>query len=83
MRSPCCFAGANDELVVGASSCDHGIYVWAAPMDGEGQRRVDQPLRVLRGHRNVVRSVRYNIKNGLLASCGDEGIVKLYSTDAF
>ena len=81
--SPCCFAGANDELVVSASSHDHGIYVWSTASNGEGERNVDRSVRVLRGHRQVVRSVRYNVQNDLLASCGEEGIIKLWSTDAF
>ena len=34
-RSPCCFAGDNEELVVGASD-DQNIYIWSAPAwDGE------------------------------------------------
>ena len=34
-KSPCCFAGDNEELVVGASD-DQNIYIWSAPAwDGE------------------------------------------------
>ena len=41
-------------------------------------------VRVLRGHRVVVRSFCYNVRNCvLMASCGEEGIVELWSTDAF
>ena len=80
MQSPCCFAGANDELVVGASH-DDKICIWSASK-GEGQRKIDRPLRVLSGHRDTVRSVRFNIHSGILASCGEEGIVKLWSTEA-
>ena len=79
MKSPCCYAGANDELVVGASN-NNDIYIWSAPpSDGDGQRQVKLPLRILRGHQDVVRSVRYSVHNDALASCGDEGIVKLWS----
>ena len=39
------------------------------------------PLRVLRGHQDTVRNVRYRAQNGVLASCGEEGIVKLWSTE--
>lgn len=82
-RSPCCFAGDYDRLVVGASSHDHGIYLWSSASNGEGEQSVDRPVRVLRGHRAVVRSVRYNVQNDVLASCGEEGTIKLWSTDAF
>lgn len=69
IKSPCCFAGTNDELVVGASD-DKNIYVWSSH---------DQPFRVLRGHNDTINSVRYNVRKGILASCGIEGIVKLWS----
>ena len=81
-QSPCCFAGANDELVVGASRADNGIYIWSAT-DGEGRRKNDLPFRVLRGHEVTVRNVRYSDQSGVLASSDDEGIVNLWSTDAF
>ena len=83
MKSPCCFAGANDELAVSASN-DNGIYIWSAPaMDGPlwQKRIIDRPLRVLRGHCDAVRAVRYSTQSNILASCGDEGIVKLWSTE--
>ena len=57
--------------------------VWSTASNGEGERNVDRSVRVLRGHRQVVRSVRYSVQNDLLASCGEEGIIKLWSTDAF
>ena len=47
-RSPCCFAGDYDRLVVGASSHDHGIYFWSSASNGEGEQSVDRPVRVLR-----------------------------------
>lgn len=80
LQNPCCFVGADDEFVVGASN-DDGIYMWHVP-DREGMGKVERSLRVLRGHRDTVRSVRYSINNGVLASCGNEGIVKLWSTEA-
>lgn len=79
LKSPCCYAGTNDELIVGSSD-DNGIYLWYAP-NGEGHRKIDRSLRVLRGHRDVVRSVRYSVRNGVMASCGNEGIVKLWSIE--
>ena len=79
VKSPCCFAGDEDELVVGASD-DDNIYVWSADTNPY-HRSNDRPLRVLRGHRDIVRTVRYSNHNGLLASCGEEGVVKLWSTE--
>ena len=70
IKSPCCFAGTDDELVVAASD-DNNIYVWSSS---------DEPLCVLLGHNDTINSVRYNTRKGILASCGIEGIVKLWST---
>ena len=81
VKSPCCFAGVDDELIVCASD-DNNIYIWPIPEGESDFQTIDQPLRVLCGHRDIIRSVRYNNRMGLLASCGEEGIVKLWSTDA-
>jgi WD40 repeat protein len=70
IKSPCCFAGTDDELVVGASD-DNNIYVWSSADS--------LPLRVFRGHHDTINSVRYNSRNSILASCGIEGVVKLWS----
>ena len=83
-KSPCCFAGDNEELVVGASD-DQNIYIWSAPAwNGEiGRSTNHTPLQVLRGHNSRIRSVRYSIQNGVLASCDENGVVKLWSNDSF
>ena len=82
-RSPCCFAG-DDELVVGASD-DTNIYIWSATAWHVeiGRPTNNTPLQVLRGHNNRIRSVRYSVQNGVLASCDENGVVKLWSTDSF
>ena len=83
MKNPCCFAGKGDELVVGASD-DNKIYIWpTTPKLHFGHRAVNAPLLVLGGHRDIIRSVRYSVRNGMLASCGERGVVKLWSIDAF
>ena len=90
-RSPCCFAGDNDELVVGASDGrdwtteDNNIYIWSAPAwDGEiGRSTNNTPLQVLRGHKIWIQSVRYSVQNRVLASCDESCVVKLWSTDSF
>ena len=78
MTSPCCFAGNNDELVVGASSEDNNIYVWSAT-NGERETLGKQPLQVLREIGKTMRSLRYNVRNGVLVSCDDGGAVTLWS----
>ena len=83
-KSPCCFAGIEDEFVVGASDVDgnDSIYVWSAP-NGEGQQSNNTPLQMLCGHYDIIRSVRYNVQNDILASCDNEGYVKLWSPNPF
>ncbi len=74
-----CFAGQDDELVVGASA-DHGLYVWSLPSDQlvAGNHVVDQPLVVLRGHKGDIWAVRYNHQMDMLASAGREKILCLW-----
>ena len=75
-----CFAGQNDELVV-AASADHGLFVWSLPTDQKvaGDQVIDQPLVVLRGHKNNISSVRYNRQRDMLASAGWEKIIKRWT----
>ena len=75
-----CFAGQDDELVV-AASIDHGLFVWSLPTDQQvaGDQIVDQPLVVLRGHKNNISSVRYNRRRDTLASAGFESVIKLWT----
>ena len=75
-----CFAGQDDELVV-AASADHSLYVWALPTDHQlaGDQIVDQPLIVLRGHKDNILSVRYNHRSATLASAGVEKTIKLWT----
>jgi len=80
IKSPCCFAGDEDELITGASN-DNGIYIWSASNGEDHRIEIDRPLHVLGGHRETVRSVRYNVHRSILASCDDEGIVKLWATE--
>ena len=84
-KTPCCFAGDNDELVVGTSN-DRKIYIWSAPprcQQGEEQT-VGQPIRVLKEGMEYgdLHSVRYSVPNGLLASAG-VGPVQLWSINTF
>ena len=76
-RHALCFAGQEGELVV-AASADHGLYVWSLPNDQVVHTVVDQPLVVLRGHKDRINSVRYNNRSDTLASAGGEKVIKLW-----
>ena len=75
-----CFAGKDDELVV-AASADHGLFVWSLPTDQKvaGDQVIDQPLVVLRGHKDDIYAVGYNRQRDTLASAGQEGVIKLWT----
>ena len=75
-----CFAGQDDELVA-AASVDHGLYIWSLPNDQQvaGDQVVDKPLVVLRGHKDDIYAVRYNRRRDMLASAGEEKIIKLWT----
>ena len=75
-----CFAGKDDELVV-AASANHGLFVWSLPTDQQvpGDQIVDQPLVVLRGHKEDIYAVGYNRQSDTLASAGEEGVIKLWT----
>ena len=74
-----CFAGQNDELVVSASK-DHNLYIWSLPSDWqEVDRKINQPLAVLRGHKEEIYCVRYNRRSDTLASAGVGKIIKLWT----
>ena len=72
-----CFAGENDELVV-AASADRSLHIWSVT-EGDGDRRIDQSLLAFHGHQGHVIGVRFNKAYSTLASCGFEGVVKLWT----
>ena len=74
-----CFAGQDNELVV-AASADHNLYVWSLPNDQMVRQIVDQPLVVLRGHKDKIFTVRFNNRSVTLASAGVEPIIKLWTS---
>lgn len=73
-----CFAGKDDELAV-AGSNDHNVYIWSVPSHSPSSEIVDEPLLTLHGHRSIVNHVRYNSDYCVLASCGPEKMIKLWS----
>ena len=79
-RNNSCFAGQDDELVVVASA-DYGLFVWSLPTDQQvaGYQVIDQPLVVLRGHKDDIYAVGYNRQRDTLASAGQEGVIKLWT----
>ena len=73
-----CFAGKDDELVVAASE-DQSLHVWSL-LDSQGRDiTINQSLIALRGHKGPVYCVRYDHNNDVLASAGDEKIIKMWS----
>ena len=78
-RNKFCFAGRDDDLVVSAST-DNNLHVWALPESHEGNEiSVNEALLVLRGHTQPVFAVRFDPCNDVLASAGEENIIKLWT----
>ena len=75
-----CFAGQYDELVV-AVSTDHNLFVWSLPTVQQlpVDQVVNQPLVVLRGHKEIIHAVRYNHHMDTLVSAGEEKVIKLWT----
>ena len=76
-----CFAGLDDELVIGASE-NKNLFVWTLP-DGKGQDcKVNTSLCVLEGHSDCVRSVRCSNDKSVIISGGEDGVIKLWTSGA-
>ncbi|KAI1284876.1 DDB1- and CUL4-associated factor 5 [Halotydeus destructor] len=82
----CCFAGSDDEYVLSGSD-DFKLYMWKIP-DEVMEHELSVPKEtvwvgdshlVLEGHRSIVNQVRYNYRNGMIASSGVEKVIKLWS----
>ena len=78
VRSSNCFAGDNDELVVGSSS-DHRLFIWSVP-EGRGDRIIDQSLLSLTGHQHEIHAVRYCKSTSTLASGDNACVIKLWTS---
>ena len=78
-----CFAGTRDQYFVSGSD-DFSLFVWRIPLEdagddtGKTQLVSDAHLKLV-GHRSIPNQCRYNGKYHLLASCGVEKLVKLWS----
>ena len=82
--SACCFAGTDDELIISAAD-DHNLFTWSLPgeNDGDGQDLiVYQSTKILKGHKDAIRCVRANKEQPSISSCGDDGVVKLWTPGA-
>ena len=80
-RNSCCFAGSQDELVIGAAD-DNSLFIWLLP-DFKGQEcTVNRPLHSLTGHGETNNCIRYNRGKSAVVSCDDDGIIKLWTANA-
>ena len=73
-----CFANSERILILFCFAADFNVYIWKLPPIGSSTGP-ESPHFVLKSHRSVVNSVRYNKATGLLASCGFEKMVKIWS----
>ncbi|CAJ0962065.1 unnamed protein product, partial [Mesorhabditis belari] len=77
----------DDTVMIGSDNFD--IYAWKIPVKPQKSRGtvngievfevIEEATAILKGHRSIVNHVRYNSKLHVLASCGVEKIVKLWS----
>ena len=75
-KNSCCLVGGEDELVV-AGSDNHGLYIWS--LTDTPQPRDTEPLFILHGHRGSINSIRFCDVKSILASCGQENIIKFWT----
>ena len=75
----CCFAGDEDELVVAPSAVDHSLHIWSVCDGPNGNRRIDQSLLSLIGHKHALNTVRFCKATSSLVSCGVENVIKLWT----
>jgi len=75
--SVACFAGDNDELVAVGSE-DNNIYIWSVSEE-EGSRVNNRPVMSLSGNEEEILYVHYIAANSILASCGMDTVIKLWS----
>ena len=80
-RDKFCFAVRDDDLVISAST-DHNLNVWSLPESEGNDIAVNESLLVLRGHTQPVYAVRYDPCYDVLASAGEENIIKLWTPSA-
>ena len=65
-----CFTGQEEDLAVSAST-DHNLYVWRLPIRPlNDNQTAEQPLAVLRGHKDKIFSVQHYSTNSCLMSDG-------------
>ena len=77
----CCFAGLEDDLVIGGSAEDGNLFAWSLP-DGKGRDcTINRSLHIFRnGHSDPIQSVRCSNDKSTIASCGEDGVIKLWTS---
>ena len=72
----CCFAGLEDDLVIGGSAEDGNLFAWSLP-DGR-DCTINRSLPIFRnGHGDSIQSVRCSNDKSTIASFGEDGVMKL------
>ncbi|KAE9413986.1 hypothetical protein Angca_006174, partial [Angiostrongylus cantonensis] len=72
-----------DDNTIVTGSDDFNVYAWRVPgtdNNGEQSSVVSKATFVLKGHRSIVNHVRYSRSNRIIASCGVEKIIKVWSS---
>ena len=76
-----CFAGINDELIIGSSGINNNLYIWSmANMRPGVDCQLSEPLLVLPGHEDKVNCIRYNSDTSAIISSDDDGVIKLWTS---
>ena len=80
-----CYAGDRDQYLVSGSD-DFNVYIWKIPSISFINSNETQPIHLvseahlkLRGHRSIVNQCRFNLRNQMLATCGIEKLIKIWT----
>ena len=80
LHDTCCFAGANDELVVAASR-ERDLHVWSVPAGRFDSTTIHRQMMHLTSNDLRIIGVFYNKHRATLVSCGAEkGIIKTWTS---
>ena len=74
-----CFAGLEDDLVIGGSEDNH-LFFWSLPDGNKGlDCTIHRVLGVFLGHDDTINSIRCSSDKSAILSCADDGVIKLWT----